>query len=376
PRAAGWAALALVLSYGFGFLYSVGLGIDEEQTTLKDLGVDQGGLMLLAGAALIIVVAPLCEEFFFRGFLYRSFRTNLGVLPAALGAGVVFGAVHAPTGLEAVPLLIVLGVLLCLAYERSGTLYASIAVHAVNNSVAFAAGTGEWQIALLMGVLMLIACAALPWLFGRKGPMVLAVPARPEPPAPPVAPVGLPEMDARQRLIAALRQHALIIGEVTLASGATAQYYVDAKRATLRPDGFAAMAELVAAEAARVGATAVGGLTMGADPVASAALAGGAPVKAFFVRKETKAHGLQRKIEGPPLDATDRCLIVEDVVTSGGSTLEAIDAVKEAGLQIVGVVAVLDRLAGGGDAIREAIGGAPYVALATIDDLYPDRPDR
>lgn len=183
-------------------------------------------------------------------------------------------------------------------------------------------------------------------------------------------------MDARDTLVAELREHALVIGRVTLSSGREAEYYVDAKRATLRPAGFAAMGELVAAEAARRGATAVGGLTMGADPVACAALAGGADVKAFFVRKEVKRHGLQRAIEGPPLDpASDRCLVVEDVVTTGGSTLEAIERVREAGLEVVGVVAVLDRLAGGGDAIAEAA-GAPYVALATIDDVYPDRPDR
>jgi orotate phosphoribosyltransferase len=183
-------------------------------------------------------------------------------------------------------------------------------------------------------------------------------------------------MGAREELIGQLREHALVIGQVTLASGKTAEYYVDAKRATLRPEGFAAMATLVAAEAARLGATAVGGLTMGADPIASAALAGGAPVKAFFVRKETKAHGLQRRIEGPPLEAADRCLIVEDVVTSGGSTLQAIEAVTDAGHEIVGVVAVLDRLAGGGEAIQAAIGDAPYIALTTIDDVYPGRPDR
>jgi orotate phosphoribosyltransferase len=135
------------------------------------------------------------------------------------------------------------------------------------------------------------------------------------------------------------------------------------------------MGELVAAEAERLAATAVGGLTMGADPVACAALAAGADVKAFFVRKEVKGHGLQRRIEGPPLEPGDRCLIVEDVVTSGGSTLQAIEAVREAGHEIVGVVAVLDRLAGGGEAIAAAA-GAPYVPLATIDDVYPDRPDR
>jgi orotate phosphoribosyltransferase len=182
-------------------------------------------------------------------------------------------------------------------------------------------------------------------------------------------------MGARDRLIDELRAHALVIGEVVLTSGATAQYYVDAKRAILRPAGFGALAELVAERARAWDATAVGGLTMGADAPACAALAGGADVKAFFVRKDVKQHGLQRRVEGPLLDPDDRCLIVEDVVTTGGSTLQAIDAVREAGHEIVGVVAVLDRLAGGAERIREAA-GAPYEALATIDDVYPQRPDR
>jgi orotate phosphoribosyltransferase len=183
-------------------------------------------------------------------------------------------------------------------------------------------------------------------------------------------------MEARQRLIDELRAHALVIGEVVLTSGQTAHYYVDAKRAILRPAGFAAMAELIAARARDWGATAVGGLTMGADAPACAALAGGADVNAFFVRKETKQHGLQRRVEGPPLRDDDRCLIVEDVVTTGGSTLQAIEAVREAGHEIAGVVAILDRLAGGADRIREATDGAPYEPLTTIDDIYPDRPDR
>ncbi len=179
-------------------------------------------------------------------------------------------------------------------------------------------------------------------------------------------------MSAHSRLIEELRIHALVIGEVTLTSGRVAPYYVDAKRAILRPAGFLALGELVAAKAAAWNATAVGGLTMGADPVACAALAAGADVTAFFVRKESKGHGLQRQIEGPPLGPGTRCLIVEDVVTTGGSTLQAIEAVRAAGLQIVGVTAVLDRLAGGGDAIREAA-GAPYEPLTTIDDVYPER---
>src|SRR5215216_2258254 len=168
---------------------------------------------------------------------------------------------------------------------------------------------------------------------------------------------------ARERLINELRQHAVVIGEVTLTSGRKAQYYVDAKRAILRPDGFRALGVLVAEEAGRVGATAVGGMTMGADPVACAALAAGAPVKAFFVRKERKEHGLQRWIEGPELEPGERCLIVEDVVTTGGSTLKAIERVREEGLDIAGVVSVLDRLAGGAQAIRTAANGAPYSPL-------------
>ena len=180
---------------------------------------------------------------------------------------------------------------------------------------------------------------------------------------------------ARARLVEELREHALVIGEVTLASGAQAQYYVDAKRAILRPEGFSALALLIAAQAAEWGATAVGGMTLGADPIACAALAGGAAVKAFFVRKDAKSHGLQRRIEGPLLTAEDRCLVVEDVVTTGGSTLAAIAALKDEGREICGVLSVLDRLAGGGPAIERAA-GAPYLPLATIDEVYPDRPDR
>jgi orotate phosphoribosyltransferase len=182
-------------------------------------------------------------------------------------------------------------------------------------------------------------------------------------------------MLARDTLIAELRRHALVLGEVTLTSGRTARYYVDAKRAILRPAGFAALAELVAQAARDAGATAVGGLTLGADAPACAALAGGADVKAFFVRKEAKAHGLQRQVEGPPLEPGERCLVVEDVVTTGGSTVQAIEAVHAEGHEVVGVVCVLDRLAGGEAAIRRAAPGAAYVALTTIDDVYPDRPE-
>ena len=182
---------------------------------------------------------------------------------------------------------------------------------------------------------------------------------------------------ARETLLAELREHALVIGEVTLSSGRTAQYYVDAKRALLRPPAYRAAGVLIAAEAADRGADAVGGMTMGADPLACAAIGAeaGDGLVAFFVRKERKEHGLQRWIEGPELATGTRCLVVEDVVTTGGSTVRAIERIREEGLEVAGVTAVVDRLAGGAEAIEEAA-GAPYRPLLTIDELYPDRPDR
>jgi orotate phosphoribosyltransferase len=181
---------------------------------------------------------------------------------------------------------------------------------------------------------------------------------------------------ARERLLSELRDHALVIGEVTLTSGAQARYLVDVKRAILLRAGFAALAELVAHQARAWSATAVGGMTMGADPIACAALAGGADVKGFFVRKEVKDHGLARRLEGPLLEPeVDRCMLVEDVVTTGGSTIRALEAVRDEGLEVCGVLAVCDRLAGGGPAIERAA-GAPFLALTTIDEVYPERPDR
>jgi len=181
---------------------------------------------------------------------------------------------------------------------------------------------------------------------------------------------------AKQTLLAELRQHSLVLGEVTLASGAKAQYYVDARRALLRPAGFRAAGELIAAAAVDAGASAVGGPVTAAIAPSCAALAvpAGDNLVGFFVRGERKQHGLQRWVEGP-VEEGMRVLVVEDTVTSGGSTVKAIEKIKEQGLEPVSVVAVVDRLAGGGEAI-EAAAAAPYRALVTIDELYPDRPDR
>lgn len=185
------------------------------------------------------------------------------------------------------------------------------------------------------------------------------------------------DLDAAKRtLLSELREHALVIGEVTLASGATAQYYVDARRALLRPAGFRAAGELVAAAALDAGASAVGGPATAAIPPACAALAvpDGSGLVGFFVRGERKPHGLQRWVEGP-VRPGERVLVVEDTVTSGGSTARAIERLREEGLEVAASLAVVDRLVGGGEAI-EAAAGTPYRALVTIDELYPDRPDR
>jgi orotate phosphoribosyltransferase len=181
---------------------------------------------------------------------------------------------------------------------------------------------------------------------------------------------------AKRTLLGELRQHSLVIGEVTLSGGAVAQYYVDARRALLRPPGFLAAGELIAAAAREAGASAVGGPVMAAIPLSCAAIAvpAGAGLVGFFVRKERKEHGLQRWVEGP-VEAGARCLVVEDTVTTGGSTAGAIERIAKQGLEVAAVLAVVDRLAGGGPRI-EAAAGAPFRALITIDELYPDRPDR
>jgi len=185
------------------------------------------------------------------------------------------------------------------------------------------------------------------------------------------------DLDAAKRtLLAELREHSLLIGEVTLASGAKAQYYVDARRALLRPAGFRAAGELIAAAAAEAGAGAVGGPATAAIPPACAALAvpAGEGLVGFFVRSERKRHGLQRWVEGP-VESGARCLVVEDTVTTGDSTVRAIERIRKQGLEVAAVCAVVDRLAGGGERI-EAAAEAPYRALVTIDEVYPDRPDR
>lgn len=177
-------------------------------------------------------------------------------------------------------------------------------------------------------------------------------------------------MTHRSRLIELVQQLAVVHGKVTLASGKEASYYVDMRRVTL--DGEAAplvgrvMNELVA----DLEFDAVGGLTLGADPVATAMLHGraaaGGRLDAFVVRKESKAHGLQRRIEGTEV-AGRRVLVVEDTSTTGGSALTAVDAVRAAGGEVAAVAVVVDRGTGAAEAIADA--GLEYRYAISLADL-------
>ncbi len=183
------------------------------------------------------------------------------------------------------------------------------------------------------------------------------------------------ERRALAQLTDELRQQALVFGDFTLSSGSRSSYYLDVKRAIKGPVGFKALAPLIASTAEYFSATAVGGLTMGADTVADSAMAGGAEVNTFAVRKTRKEHGLSRWIEGPQLSAEDRCLVVDDVVTSGKSVLDALKHMDEENLQTVAFLTVVDRLAGGGERLARKT-GIPFFALTTIDELHPNRDDR
>jgi len=181
----------------------------------------------------------------------------------------------------------------------------------------------------------------------------------------------------REELAALVRELGVVHGRVTLASGAEAGYYIDLRRVTLHHRAAPLIGRLVRVLTADWEYEAVGGLTLGADPVADAVLhavtaerlvdPAVAPVDAFVVRKSTKEHGMQRLIEGPDV-AGRRVLVVEDTSTTGGSVLTAVRAVREAGATVVGVATVVDRETGAREAIEAE--GAPYRALLGLADLH------
>ena len=137
----GWTFLAIAAFYALAAAYTALVEPSGEQTVVEDLGADRGGLLLVAGAVLVVGIAPVAEEFFFRGFFYGALRTRFGVWLAAALNGLLFGVIHysGPDTLVILPPLGFLGFAFCLLYERTGTLYAPIAFHALNNMIAFSA---------------------------------------------------------------------------------------------------------------------------------------------------------------------------------------------------------------------------------------------
>lgn len=172
---------------------------------------------------------------------------------------------------------------------------------------------------------------------------------------------------ARDALAALVRDLAVVHGRVTLSSGAEADYYVDLRRATLHHAAAPLIGRLLRELTADWEFDAVGGLTLGADPVATAVLhAPGRPLDAFVVRKAAKAHGMQRQVEGPDVVGR-RVLVVEDTTTTGQSPLAAVAALREIGAQVVGVATVVDRDTGAGDVI--AAEGLEYRSVLRLADL-------
>lgn len=178
--------------------------------------------------------------------------------------------------------------------------------------------------------------------------------------------------DGRDALVALLRERSVRFGDFVLASGARSTYYIDCRLTTMSARGQVLIGELGLSAIRHAGwrATAVGGLTMGADPVAYAIARASAEtpelIDAFSVRKVAKDHGTGRQIEGN-FPSTGAVVIVEDVITSGGSALTAIDVVRAAGATVLGVLAVVDREAGGREKIEAA--GVPVVSLVTAGEL-------
>lgn len=169
----------------------------------------------------------------------------------------------------------------------------------------------------------------------------------------------------RVELHALLQRRSFRYGDFVLSSGRRSDYYFDGKQVTLEGRGLYLVSRLILARCQEIGAVAVGGLTLGADPIAAgvAALSGGeeVPLRAFIVRKEVKQHGTGQAIEGPPLRGGDRVVLVDDVITTGGAFLTAAARVTETGASVVEAIAVVDREEGGREALAER--GIPLHAL-------------
>jgi len=180
-------------------------------------------------------------------------------------------------------------------------------------------------------------------------------------------------MAPRERLLELLRERSLKRGHFTLSSGGTSNYYVDCKMTTLSPEGLNLVGRLIVSRLKELGVRYVGGLTLGADPIVSAAAAiswdEGYPIDAFIVRKMVKGHGTRRRLEGPLPEGVE-VVIVEDVSTTGRSALEAVEAVEDHGCEVVEVITLLDRMEGGRENIEAR--GYKVFALFNRDELLGD----
>ena len=180
----------------------------------------------------------------------------------------------------------------------------------------------------------------------------------------------------KQALVGLVRQKALKFGAFTLVSGKKATYYLDGKQVTLDPGGARLVAEgiLDLLDPARMPA-AIGGMSIGADPITAAVVTmsavRGTPLCGFMVRKQSKGHGTNQYIEGP-VRPGDEVVIVEDVVTTGGSSLKAIDRAEEFGLEVTRVLAIIDRMEGGAQEFTKR--GYPFASLLSIRDFGIEPP--
>ncbi len=154
---AGIGVLSFVV---FSIAYGAIVQPKSPQKVVENLGADTNTALLISGAVVVILVAPICEELFFRGFLYRILRLRMAWWAAALIDGLVFGVVHgSSTSISALPILAVLGIVFCWVYERTGTLFATIALHALNNTISYGANTDSgWVAALVVGAIVITGC--------------------------------------------------------------------------------------------------------------------------------------------------------------------------------------------------------------------------
>ncbi len=191
---------------------------------------------------------------------------------------------------------------------------------------------------------------------------------------PGAASLGAPTDADRRRLFDILLERSLRFGDFTLSSGAKSKYYIDVRQTSLHPEGALLIAKFLFPIAREAGAEAVGGLTLGADPIAGAVALWsqlhGAPMSGFIVRKEAKAHGAARRVEGPFREGM-RVAVVDDVITKGGSALQALEAVREAGADVRVVACVVDRGEGGPEEFAGR--GVPFRSIFHIREFLEGR---